>query len=745
MIFWLKKHAIQLGLALTLLITLLGHTLGYWQITPLLPLERQLYDFRLASTVKGGHDNRIVIVDIDEKSLAALGRWPWGRDVMARLMDQLFDHYHSSVVGFDVVFAEPDTSSGMGVLDRLAQGPLKNNPEFLNARSQLAPQLDFDAQFAKSLKNRSVVLGYYFSGDKSLASGLLPTPEFAKKDLAGIFFHPLSGVGYGSNLPVLMNSAASAGHFNPGIDEDGVVRTVPMLMEYKGNYYAPLSLELARLYLSKELGIPLKVEAQLPEEFAGKHFDNLVGLQLGPMHIPVDDHGRAIISYRGGEGSFPYVSAVDVLNGKVPAEVLKNRMILVGTTAPGLKDHRVTPVGSVYPGVEIHANVAASILDQAIPSNPDYMPGVEMLVLLLTAAVTLVFLLRFSPLIALLGSGAWLGLVLWFNFHLWRVNQIEMHLAPVLTLSVLLYLLITVYGYFFETRHKRKLSSLFSRYVPPELVTKMSDDPEAYTMDGQSRELTVLFSDVRGFTSLSESMDPKELTRLMNEFLTALSKVIRVDYLGTIDKYMGDCVMAFWGAPFNDPEHPRHAVHAALAMHQAMRDLAPRLKEHGWPIIQIGVGVNTGRVTVGDMGSQYRKAYTVMGDAVNLASRLEGLTRYYGVDILVGETTAQQVDDIVFREVDMVRVKGKQEPVRIFEPLGKKGEVDQSTLDADNLFQHALKLYREQDWDRAELQLLNVQKIAPHALYDLYMKRISQWRANPPDEDWDGVYSFDSK
>lgn len=745
MIFWLKKHAIQLGLALPLLITLLGHTLGYWQIAPLLPLERQLYDLRLVSTVKGGHDNRIVIVDIDEKSLAALGRWPWGRDVMARLMDQLFDHYHSSVVGFDVVFAEPDTSSGMGVLDRLAQGPLKNDPEFLNARSQLAPQLDFDAQFAKSLKNRSVVLGYYFSGDKSLASGLLPSPVFTKKDLAGIFFHPLSAVGYGSNLPVLMSGAASAGHFNPGIDEDGVVRTVPMLMEYKNNYYAPLSLEVARLYLSKEWGIPLKVEAQLPEEFAGNHFDNLVGLQLGPVHIPVDDHGRAIISYRGGEGSFPYVSAVDVLNGKVPAEVLKNRMILVGTTAPGLKDHRVTPVGSVYPGVEIHANVAASILDQAIPSNPDYMPGVEMFVLLLTTVVMLVFLLRFSPIIALLGSGAWLGLVLWFNVHLWRVNQIEMHLAPVLTLSVLLYLFITVYGYFFETRHKRKLSSLFSRYVPPELVTKMSDDPEAYTMDGQSRELTVLFSDVRGFTSLSESMDPKELTRLMNEFLTALSKVIRVDYLGTIDKYMGDCVMAFWGAPFSDPEHPRHAVHAALAMHQAMRDLAPRLKEHGWPIIQIGVGVNTGRVTVGDMGSQYRKAYTVMGDAVNLASRLEGLTRYYGVDILVGETTAQQVDDVVFREVDIVRVKGKQEPVRVFEPLGKKGEVDQAILDADKLFQHALKLYREQDWDRAELQLLNVQKIAPHALYDLYMKRISQWRANPPDEDWDGVYSFDSK
>lgn len=745
MIFWLKKHAIQLGIALSLLFTLLGHTLGYWQITPLIPLERKLYDLRLVSTLKGGQDPRIVIVDIDEKSLAAMGRWPWGRDVMARMMSQLFDHYHANVVGFDIVFAEPDTSSGVSILNRLAQGPLQNNKAFLDARAQLLPQLDFDGQFANSLKNRSVVMGYYFSGDQTLASGQLPAPAFTKQEMKGIFFTPHSGVGYGSNLPQLMSNSATAGHFNPAIDDDGVVRKISMLLEYQGNYYAPLSLELARLYLSNQLGALLRVEPVVPEAFAGRQFDNLVALQLGPVRIPVDEHAQTLISFRGPERSFPYVSAVDVLNGKVDPAVLKDRIILLGTTAPGLKDHRVTPVGGVYPGVEIHANVAASILDQAIPSTPDYMPAVEMCALLLTVLFMLLFLFKFTPVVALLSSSVWLGAVIWFNYYLWYGHQVDMHLAPTLVVGVFLYVCITVYGYFFETRRKRELSSLFSRYVPPELVSKMGDDPKAYTMDGQSRELTVLFSDVRGFTTLSESMDPKELTRLMNEFLTALSKVIRVDYLGTIDKYMGDCVMAFWGAPFNDPEHPRHAVHAAIAMQKAMRELAPSLKEHGWPAIEIGVGVNTGRMTVGDMGSQYRKAYTVMGDAVNLASRLEGLTRYYGVDILVGESTSQLVDDVVFREVDRVRVKGKLEPVAIFEPLGLKGEVEQRVLDQDQLFQHALKLYRAQDWDRAEMQLLTLQQQAPQPLFALYLQRIAHWRATPPDADWDGAHTFESK
>lgn len=743
---WLSKHAIQLGLALLLLVILLGHALGHWRIPPLQSLENRIYDSRLAATMPRGVDPRVVIVDIDEKSLAQLGRWPWSRNVLAGLMDKLFDQYRAAVVGFDIVFAEPDTSSGLGVLERLSQGPLKQDRTFLDERSRLTAELDYDSRFAASLQNRATILGYYFSGDRSNASGVLPAPVFTREDLENLYMQPYSGLGYGSNLAPLMKSARSAGHFNAEIDNDGVVRRMSMLREYNGAFYTPLSVEMVRSYLAgRNGGTPVPLGTVRPEGFGGNDFNTLEGLRIGPLTIPVSYMATALVPYRGPQGSFPYVSAVDVLNGKVDPAVLKDRLVLIGTSAPGLKDLRVTPVDSVYAGVEVHANLIAGILDQKVPWEPDYIPACEALLMLLSAVVIIWLATRFSPREALLGSLVWLLLNIGLSFWLWASAQIVLPLAPISVLCVGLYVLLTVYGYFFETRHKRELSQLFGRYVPPELVAKMSENPESYTMDGQARELTVLFSDVRGFTTISESMEPKELTRLMNEFLTVLSKVIRVDYLGTIDKYMGDCVMAFWNAPFEDAEHAKRAVHAALAMQKAMIELRPTLQEHGWPLIEIGVGINTGRATVGDMGSIYRKAYTVMGDSVNLASRLEGLTRRYGVGILVGEGTQALVDDIVFREVDRVRVKGKLDAVTIYEPLGRTGEVDKAVLDEDRLFQRALKLYRQQDWDMAELQLLNLHQSNPQTLYQLYIERIAQWRAEPPAEGWDGSHSFDSK
>ncbi|MBV8466517.1 MAG: adenylate/guanylate cyclase domain-containing protein, partial [Burkholderiales bacterium] len=281
----------------------------------------------------------------------------------------------------------------------------------------------------------------------------------------------------------------------------------------------------------------------------------------------------------------------------------------------------------------------------------------------------------------------------------------------------------------------------------PELVEKMSEEPEKYSMDGQSRELTVLFSDVRSFTTISESMDPKDLSKYMNEFLTTLSEVIRAKYLGTIDKYMGDCVMAFWGAPIYDPDHAKNAVLAGLDMQRAMAELSPKLVERGWPPIHIGVGVNTGRMTVGDMGSQIRKAYTVMGDAVNLASRLEGITKQYGVGMIVGSTTRDAAKDtIVFRELDRIRVKGKDEPETIYEPIGPASEVEKSTRSAIEMFMQVLKHYRSQNWDMAELQLINLKNQQPEfKLYQVYLDRIAGWRKSPPPADWDGVYNFDTK
>jgi adenylate cyclase len=301
------------------------------------------------------------------------------------------------------------------------------------------------------------------------------------------------------------------------------------------------------------------------------------------------------------------------------------------------------------------------------------------------------------------------------------------------------------YGYFTTERTKRQITGLFGQYVPSEVVDEMSKNPEQVSMEGESREMSILFSDVRGFTTISEGLEPRDLSLLMNEFLTPLSRVI-YSHRGTIDKYMGDCIMAFWGAPLPDARHAYQAVLSGLEMQRTLSELQPHFRERGWPEIHIGVGINTGRVSVGNMGSEVRIAYTVMGDAVNLASRLEGITKEYSAGVLVGEKTKEEAPEFVYRELDLVRVKGKDKPVAIFEPLGLVGEVGQAVLEEIKLFQQALRLYRKQDWDRAELQLFNLQKMSPKSrLYDVYAERIVHYRNNPPGDNWDGVYVFKTK
>jgi adenylate cyclase len=315
-----------------------------------------------------------------------------------------------------------------------------------------------------------------------------------------------------------------------------------------------------------------------------------------------------------------------------------------------------------------------------------------------------------------------------------------------LTLIAALIIFSMAYGFFVEARGKRQITGLFGQYVPPELVDEMAKNPARFSMEPESREMTVLFSDVRGFTTISEGLEPKDLSSLMNEFLTTLTEVI-YSHRGTIDKYMGDAIMAFWGAPVSSQDHARQGILAALAMHRKLAELQPRFESRNWPQIRIGVGLNTGRMHVGNMGSKVRLAYTVMGDAVNLASRLESLTKEYGAAIIVGETTRKlTAQDFIFRELDRVRVKGKLEPVAIYEPLGAIGQVDKRTLDELRLFNQAVKFYRGQDWDMAELQLLNLLKTAPESLlYRLYLERISLYRTTSPGKHWDGAFTFEHK
>lgn len=740
----MKKNAILIGLGLLIVLFFVGSAARFYRLDFVEQLSSIIHDYRLRLTMPRTLDDRIVIIDIDEKSLKEEGRWPWGRDRLAMLMDKLFDKYGVAVVGFDVVFAERDESSGLKVLQKLGQNQLKGDMSFQSTLSQIRPQLEYDNLFASKIKNRNVVLGYYLTNQKDQrASGMLPEPTFPSGSFKGHSVEFTTWNGYGANLPELQQAAASAGHFNPLVDFDGRVRRVPMLVEYDGAYYESLSLAMVRTLLGQTKLLPGFAEAKTGG-YAGLEWLELDAAG-GRLKIPVDSDVATFVPYRGGQGSFRYISITDVLHERVDPAQLKDKIILVGTTAPGLLDMRATPVAEVYPGVEVHANMISGILDQNLKERPAYMLGAEVVWLLLIGIALSFLLPLFTPAKAILASVFTLITTTGLSLVAWQYGNVLMPVANSLLMIALLFALDMSYGYFVESRTKRQITGLFGQYVPSELVEEMAKHPESVSMVGESREMTILFSDVRGFTTISEGLDPKELSLLMNEFLTPLSRVI-YKHRGTIDKYMGDCIMAFWGAPLPDRDHARNAILAGIEMQATLQALQPHFKERGWPGIHVGVGINTGRVSVGNMGSEVRVAYTVMGDEVNLASRLEGITKQYGVGIIVGENTQNLVTDFLYRELDHVRVKGKDRPVAIYEPIALVSEASKALQDEVKLFHEVRRLYRKQDWDQAELQLMNLQRMSPGtALYGKYAERVVFFRKNPPNADWDGVFDFQTK
>lgn len=741
----MKQYLPRYALGLLILLVLLGHSARVYQIPFINHMDSLIYDAKVRLTMPQGVDQRVVILDIDEKSLAEQGRWPWGRDKLATLMNKLFDQYGIRLVGFDVVFAEPDESSGLKSLESLAKKELKDVAGFQSSLRELRPQLDRDARFAASLKNRPVILGYYFSSKEGgVSSGTAPEPVFPAGTFSGRRIGFTQWISFGGNLPEFQKAAAGAGHFNPLVDIDGISRRVPQLVEYDGKYYESLSLAMVRNLLGSPPITPGYPE-NAPGAYASMEWLELKGANGGAMRIPVDENAATLIPYRGYQGSFPYISITDVLNDKVPKERLAGRIAVVGTTAPGLMDLRATPVGAAYPGVEIHANLIAGMLDGAIKHKPPYILGADVLLVLIAGSVMVFLLPMLSPLRATVVGVIVLLLLLSVNFSFWHVSNVVLPLANGMIAIVLLYAMNMSWGYFVESRTKRQLTGLFGQYVPPELVEEMSRDPENYSMAGRKAELTVLFSDIRGFTTISEGLEPNELATLMNQYLGAMTLVVR-KHRGTLDKYIGDAIMAFWGAPVDDPEHAKNAVLTGLEMHVALRELNKDLVARGWPELKIGVGVNTGPMTVGDMGSPVRQSYTVMGDAVNLGSRLEGITKQYGVGFIVGESTRELLKkEFVFRELDRVRVKGKEDPVGIYEPVGEEGKVAREEMEEIKLWNKALRAYRTQDWDQAELTLMNLQRIKPRYLYDLYVKRVEHLRKEPPGENWDGVTIFETK
>lgn len=733
------SHRILISLVIVLFFPL--YITGFFRVTFIDRLEDFLYDARLLLSMPSTMDHRIVIADIDEKSLAAEGRWPWGRDRLAKMVDNLFDHYNINTLGFDAVFPEKDESSGIALLSELASGPLAQNKAFLSEYEKLRPMLERDRIFGESLRGRAVVLGYYFrtahdSSPRSVA-GDLPEPSFRLVDPQFTEVPFVSATGFCSNLPHIQQQAAGGGYFdNPLIDPDGVYRRVPLLQQYKGNLYECLALSVTRNALDSP---PLELLIAPSKENA---VIGLEWLKIGSLRIPVDERGAALIPYRGPQGSFPYISAVDILDKSAPMEKLKGAIVLIGTTTTGLKDLRATPVQNVYPGVEIHANLISGFLDQRIKHRPGYTLGIEFVTLLSIGLLMSFLLPRLSPLWSLIATSIILAGTVGSNFYLWKYADLVVPLAATILLILTLFVLHMCYGYFIEASGKKKIATLFEQYVPPQLVDEMSRKPSSFGLEGESREMTVLFTDIRNFTSMSENMNPRQLTLMMNAIFTPLTEIIH-NHRGTIDKYMGDAIMAFWGAPLPEPDHARNGLEAALEMIAAVPELQREFRAKGWPEIKFGIGINSGLMNVGNMGSAFRMTYTVLGDAVNLAARLERLTKEYNADIIVGEDTRQEIPNYLFAELDLVRVQGKEAPVRIFTPIGKSDGVATEKRDELSRYSEALQYYRSRRWSEAEAAFSHLKNRNPEwKLYDMYLNRIAQFRITPPADDWDGVFVY---
>ena len=746
----LLKHWPRIAVTLLPLIVALLHAGEFLPINVFKRLDDIIYDARLRATMPKTMDERIVIVDIDEKSLAEVGRWPWGRNKTADLVNELFDQHQIAMVGFDVVFAEADESSGLKRLRMLADVEMRDQPGFTERLNQIQSSLDYDAAFARSLEKRPVVLGYYMTSDRDgRTNGTLPNPVMQKEALAGRPIQFTSWSGFGSNIDLLAKSAPTAGFFNSITDLDGVVRSIPLVAEYKGQYYESLSLAMFRMLTGKPA-----VEPGFPrEKFLARNYKGLESILLKQgdksLAIPVDDKVASLVPFRGvgnaSGGSFKYYSASDVISKRIAPGVLKGKIVLVGTTAPGLLDLRVTPVGETYPGVEVHANMISGLLDGRVFVKPDYAVGFEVVILILAGLTLAVALPLLSAPKAVALSIAVVGSLIALNFWMYLGYGLVLPLSSALIMALTCFALNMSYGYFVESKSKRQIANMFAAYVPPELVDEMVKDPDSYSMKAVNKELTVMFCDMRGFTNLSEKMEPTELQALLNNLFSRLTEIIQANR-GTTDKYMGDCVMAFWGAPVDTPNHAQLAIKASLEMCDAVRKLNLEHLAKGLPAIGVGIGLNSGTMCVGNMGSDIRRSYTVIGDAVNLGSRLEGLSKNYGVEVVVSEATKKLGTEFTWQELDKVRVKGKDQAVSIFMPISSKEQTARGDADELKAWNSMLKAYRNQDWEQCDVQLLNLQRLnAKKFLYQLYSDRVASMRMLPFDPSWDGATNFDTK
>ena len=739
---WLNAFTVSV------LITLLSLYIYSLNLSFFKLLELKAYDFKMSLRGTRPVSGQVVIVAIDEPSLKREGRWPWPRTRLAKLVDKLSES-GAAVIGFDFLFPERETHVS---LDKFKKEILRKSAARMDRKklmNLLGEVGDSDAQFTDAIRrSERTVLGYFVyataeqaAEDSAVMMGpkefqLLDFSQYSMvqssdQSIAPDFMQPIYAVGL--SLPSLMDAANSAGYVSFVPERDGVIRFMPMVRVHKDAVFPPFSLQLLRE--ATRLNAVVRV------------FPDRVGeVRLGDSPIPVTESGDFLVNYYGPMQTFAHLSASDVLDETVKPIQLKDKIVLVGGTAAALHDLHTTPYGPLYPGVEVHANVIENILQQDFLELPPWVPVLDVAIILgtgiLLGLVALYFKAVGTAVLLVVGVAGYLI----FDYMMFTQQGLWVSTVFPVFSQFLVYFGITLYRFTFEEKEKRFIKSAFSQYLAPAVVDQLVENPKLLNLGGEDKVLTAFFSDVAGFSSISEQLTAGELVILLNEYLTEMTDIV-MQYEGTVDKFEGDAIIAFFGAPIDFKDHATRTCYAALDMQKRLAQLRKIWKKNGRHELFMRIGINTGEVTVGNMGSENRFDYTMIGDPVNVAARLEGANKQYQTYTMLSEFTYELAkNDIEARELDAIRVVGKQEPIKIYELLGRKGEMEDQIRLILPHFQEGLEHYKNQRWEEGITcfeDALNLYEDDGPSL--TYFERCITFQHHPPPPDWDGVFAMRTK
>ncbi len=737
-------------------------TLKIWSPTILENFQLAVFDNYQRIQPREYQPTPVRIIDIDDRSIEKIGQWPWPRNVLAELVERL-TQMGVAAIAFDIVFAEPDRTSPKQILKMWQLED--TNPAYAEALRNLP---DHDDLFSEAIANSNVVTGYALNHGDLVREPVLKAGK-AHGGLDPLHFVPQYSGGV-TPLTNLMSAAAGNGSFNMVQDSDGLVRRVPVFVSLKQDLTKPdiegatllpgLATEALRIAQGASTYLVKSSGASGEESFGAE--TGIISVKVGQFVIPTDSSGQVWIHYTQ-EVPERYIPAADIFDPNFNPEILQGNIVFLGTSAAGLFDLRSTPLNPALPGVEVHVQMVEQILTQHFLQRPDWAEGIELVFMFLLGIILILLIPRIGAGWAALLGGAFLTSA--FGLSWYFFTEEKLLTDPVYpSIGVLMVFLSSSITTFLRTdAERRNVRNAFGHYLSPDLVEQLAEDPNQLVLGGERREMTILFSDIRGFTTISEQFpDPQDLTKFINSFLTPMTDVI-LDHKGTIDKYMGDAIMAFWNAPLLNERHGGDAADAALTMFEALDGLNAKLEQQAHVAgrahipVKIGAGLNSGNICVGNMGSDQRFDYSVLGDEVNLASRLEGQSKTYAVDIVVGENTTKLIPDHAIVELDLIQVKGKTTAVRIFALLGRKDLKEADNFIAiEALHNIMLRAYRAQEWTEVTQYLDQLDQAAEkglepivsrqlHGFYALLRERMAEYQLSPLPADWDGVYIATSK